>query len=402
MLSEQSAATVRATLPAVGAAIGEISERFYAGLFAAHPDLLRDLFNRGNQAAGTQRQALAGSIAAFATHLVEHPEDRPDAMLTRIAHKHASLGIAPEQYEVVREHLFAAIADVLGEAVTPEVAAAWDEVYWLMANALIAIERRLYEESGFGEGGERGDAWREWEVVERVQETADVVSFRLRPLDDAPVRDFRAGQYVSVRTRLADGARQIRQYSLCGTPGSDVRRISVKRVSGGATTPEGEVSNHLHAHVEVGSVLELSEPYGDLVLDDVQSAPLLLASAGIGVTPIVAMLAHLAATGHGTPVTIVHADRSPADHALRTDHETYAAKLPDASVHLWYEREAPEYARTGLADLTDVPVAPGTRAYLCGPLPFMRAVRAQLIEKGVAPADVHYEVFGPDLWLARA
>lgn len=399
MLSEQSAATIRATLPAVGAAIGEITERFYAGLFAAHPDLLRDLFNRGNQAAGTQRQALAGSIAAFATRLVQPaqdlPQDRPDAMLTRIAHKHASLGIAPEQYEVVHEHLFAAIADVLGEAVTPEVAAAWDEVYWLMANALIAIERRLYEESG-------GTAWREWEVVERVRETEDVVTFGLRPVDGAPVRDFRAGQYVSVRTQLPDGARQIRQYSLCGAPGADVRRISVKRVPGGATTPEGEVSNHLHARVREGSVLELSEPYGDLVLDGAAGTPLLLASAGIGVTPIVAMLAHLAAAGHDAPVTVVHADRSPADHALRTDHEAYATKLPDASVHLWYEREAPAHARTGLADLTDVPVAPGTRAYLCGPLPFMRAVRAQLIEKGVAPADVHYEVFGPDLWLARA
>ncbi|MEU5768854.1 globin domain-containing protein [Streptomyces asoensis] len=403
MLSEQSAATVRATLPAVGAAIGEITERFYAELFAAHPDLLRDLFNRGNQAAGTQRQALAGSIAAFATRLVERtgdtpddrPQDRPDAMLTRIAHKHASLGVTPEQYEVVHEHLFAAIAGVLGEAVTPEVAAAWDEVYWLMANALIAIERRLYEESG-------GAVWREWEVVERVEETADVVTFSLRPRDGAPVRDFRAGQYVSVRTQLPDGARQIRQYSLSGAPGADLRRISVKRVGGGPATPEGEVSDHLHARVREGAVLELSEPYGDLVLHGVEGAPVLLASAGIGITPIVPMLAHLAATGHDAPVTVVHADRSPADHALRADHAAYAAKLPDASVHLWYEREAPAHARTGLADLTDVPVAPGTRAYLCGPLPFMRAVRAQLIEKGVAPADVHYEVFGPDLWLARA
>ncbi|MER5585434.1 globin domain-containing protein [Streptomyces asoensis] len=407
MLSEQSAATVRATLPAVGAAIGEITERFYAGLFAAHPDLLRDLFNRGNQAAGTQRQALAGSIAAFATRLVEQtgdtadgrrrdrPQDRPDAMLTRIAHKHASLGVTPEQYAVVHEHLFAAIAGVLGEAVTPEVAAAWDEVYWLMANALIAIERRLYAERG-------GAAWREWEVVDRVEETADVVTFSLRPRDGAPVRDFRAGQYVSVRTQLPDGARQIRQYSLSGAPGADVRRISVKRVGGGPATPEGEVSDHLHARVREGAVLELSEPYGDLVLDGVEGAPVLLASAGIGITPIVPMLAHLAASGHDAPVTVVHADRSPADHALRADHEAYAAKLPDASVHLWYEREAPAHARTGLADLTDVPVAPGTRAYLCGPLPFMRAVRAQLIEKGVAPADVHYEVFGPDLWLARA
>ncbi|OIJ67163.1 globin domain-containing protein [Streptomyces mangrovisoli] len=393
MLSEQSAATVRATLPVVGAAIGEITERFYAGLFAAHPDLLRDLFNRGNQAAGTQRQALAGSIAAFATHLVDHPEQRPDALLGRIAHKHASLGVTAEQYQVVHDNLFAAIVAVLGDAVTPEVAAAWDEVYWLMANALIAIEKRLYEESG-------GPAWRPWEVVERVEETGDVVTFRLRPADGGAVPGFRAGQYVSVRVALPDGARQIRQYSLSGAPEDTVRQISVKRVAGDVSTPEGEVSNHLHAQVREGGVVELSEPYGDLVLDGTD-APLLLASAGIGVTPMVAMLAHLAATGHGGPVTVVHGDRSPADHALRADHERYTDKLPGAGLHLWYEQEAPAGARGGLVDLSGVEVREGTRAYLCGPLPFMRAVRAQLIEKGVAPADVHYEVFGPDLWQAQ-
>ncbi|MFJ7177596.1 globin domain-containing protein [Streptomyces massasporeus] len=392
MLSEQSAATVRATLPAVGAALGTITERFYTGLFEAHPELLRDLFNRGNQAAGTQRQALAGSIAAFATHLLDRPGQRPDAMLQRIAHKHASLGVTPEQYGVVHEHLFAAIAEVLGDAVTPEVAAAWDEVYWLMANALIAVERRLREEHD-------GPAWRAWEVVERVAETADVTTFRLRPAGGGPVRDFLAGQYVSVRVTLTDGARQIRQYSLSGAPGPDLRQISVKRVHT-ADAPDGEVSNHLHARVEVGDVLDLSEPYGDLVLDADSDTPLLLASAGIGVTPMTAMLAHLADSGHRAPVTVVHADRSPATHALRTDHEAYAAKLPDAAVHLWYEQDAPAGTHPGLVDLTGVPLAPGTHAYLCGPLPFMRAVRTQLIAKGVAPADIHYEVFGPDLWLA--
>lgn len=396
MLSDQSAATVRATLPAVGAAIGEITERFYARLFAAHPGLLRDLFNRGNQAAGTQRRALAGSVVAFATHLLDHPGQRPDALLGRIAHKHASLGVAPEQYAVVREHLFAGLAEVLGEAVTPEVAAAWDEVYWLMANALATIEKRLYEESG-------STRFRPWEVVGRVTETADVVTFRVRPADGGEVRGFRAGQYVSVGVTLPDGARQIRQYSLSGAPDGPVRRFSVKRVRGEGTAPDGEVSRHLHAHVREGDVLDLSEPYGDLVLGAAADRPLLLASAGIGVTPMVAMLAALAADGHTAPVTVVHGDRSPADHALRADHAAFAAKLPDASVHFFYERDAAPDARMGRVDLdrTDIAVRPGTRAYLCGPLPFMRAVRTQLIGRGVAPADVHYEVFGPDLWLAR-
>ncbi|WP_406841723.1 globin domain-containing protein (plasmid) [Streptomyces sp. AHU1] len=393
MLSEQSSHVVRATLPAVGSAIEEIAERFYTRLFDAHPDLLRDLFNRGNQAAGTQKQALAGSIAVFATHLLDNPDQRPDLMLNRIAHKHASLGILPEQYPIVHEHLFAAIVDVLGDAVTPEVAAAWSEVYWLMANALIAIEKRLYEES-------EHKVWRDWEVVERVQETKDVVTFRVRPVDDGPVPEFGAGQYLSVQVELPDGARQIRQYSLSGAPADSVRQFSVKRVHG-ATTPDGEVSNHLHAGVREGEVLQLSEPRGDLVLDHADGRPVLLASAGIGVTPMIAMLARLATVNHEAPVIVVHGDRSPADHALRDDHEGYTEKLPDGTVHFWYEQGAEDGAYTGRVDLTALEIPQGVRAYLCGPLPFMRAVREQLIGKGVAPADIFYEVFGPDLWLAK-
>ncbi|MDF3297234.1 globin domain-containing protein [Streptomyces tropicalis] len=393
MLSQPSAAVVRATLPAVTDALGEITERFYAGLFAARPDLLRDLFNRGNQASGTQRRALAGAFAAFAAHLVEHPDRRPAALLGRIAHKHASLGVAPEQYELVRHHLFAAIADVLGDAVTPAVAAAWDEVYRLMADALTAAERGLYEQGG-------GAGRRDWEVAERVTETSDVVSFLLRPADGGPVTPYRAGQYVSVQVELPDGARQLRQYSLSGAPDAALRRITVKRVRGGDGTPGGEVSEHLHARVQAGDVLRLSEPYGDVVLDADADTPVLLASAGIGVTPVVAMLAELAGTGHRAPVTVLHGDRSPADHALRAEHEAYAAGLPRADVHFFYGRDAGPGARTGRAGLDGVALHPGTRAYLCGPLPFMRELRDGLIARGVAAADVRYEVFGPDLWLA--
>ncbi|MFB7184240.1 globin domain-containing protein [Streptomyces sp. NPDC056230] len=397
MLSETSTATVRATLPAVGAAIGDIADLFYRKLFDAHPELLRDLFNRGNQASGAQRQALAGSIAAFATLLVEQPDTRPDVMLGRIAHKHASLGITPAQYDIVHTHLFAAIAEVLGDAVTPEVAAAWDEVYWLMAGALISIEERLYAQQGIV----AGDVWREWEVLARVEETADVATFQLRPADGSPAPAFHPGQYVSVQVELPDGARQIRQYSLSSAPGSPLRSITVKRVHGGGS-PDGEVSRHLHAQVGAGDRLRVSVPYGDLVLDSTD-APLLLASAGIGCTPMLSMLEHLAATGHRAPVTVVHGDRSPADHALRTDHALLTGKLADAAAHFWYENPEPGHRadRTGLVDLSDLAIAPGTHAYLCGPLPFMRTVRGQLLAKGVPAADIHYEVFGPDLWLAQ-
>ncbi|MFI1148617.1 globin domain-containing protein [Streptomyces sp. NPDC020817] len=395
MLSEKSTETVRATLPAVGAAIGDIADLFYTKLFAAHPELLRDLFNRGNQNAGLQKQALAGSIAAFATHLVARPDTRPDVMLQRIAHKHASLGVTREQYPVVHRHLFAAIAEVLGEAVTPEVAEAWDEVYWLMANALIAIEERLYAEQQVL----AGDAWRAWTVAARVEETADCTTFHLAPADGSPAPSFKPGQYVSVQVELADGSRQIRQYSLSSAPGSPVRSITVKRVHGEG--PDGEVSNHLHARTATGDTLRVSAPYGDFVLRD-STAPVLLASAGIGCTPMLSMLEHLADTGHAAPVTVLHADRSPADHALRADHRALTHKLADASARFWYEAAAEPGDGEGRLDLADVPLAPGTTAYLCGPLPFMRAVREQLLAKGVPASDIHYEVFGPDLWLASA
>ncbi|MET9619741.1 globin domain-containing protein [Streptomyces sp. NPDC006464] len=395
MLSQQATPVVRATLPVVGAALEEITERFYAGLFDAHPELLRELFNRGNQASGDQRQALAGSIAAFAGTLLAHPDARPDAMLARIAHKHASLGVTSAQYKVVHEHLFAAIVDVLGEAVTPEVAQAWDEVYWLMANALIALEARLYADKGVAEGG----VWQTMEIAERREETADTVSFVLRHADGRPTEAFRPGQYVSVRVGLPDGARQIRQYSLSSAPGRPQWRITVKRVDG---DPAGEVSTWLHAHGRAGDTVEVSAPFGDLVLPE-GDGPLLLASAGIGSTPMLAMLDHLAATGSTRAVTVVHADRSPAGHAHREELRRLVDALPQGALHLWYEdgdaADEAAGARTGRVDVSVLDLPAAVSVYLCGPLPFMRAVRGDLLARGVAASAVHYEVFGPDLWL---
>ncbi|MEV8623783.1 globin domain-containing protein [Streptomyces sp. NPDC051079] len=391
MLSEQATPVVRATLPVVGGALDEITERFYAGLFAAHPELLRDLFNRGNQATGDQRKALAGSIAAFAGALLAQPEARPDVMLSRIAHKHASLGVTSAQYKVVHEHLFAAIVSVLGDAVTPEVARAWDEVYWLMANALIAIEARLYQEQGVAEG----QVWQPMEVAERRTETPDTVSLVLRHVDGRPTGGFRPGQYVSVQVTLPDGARQIRQYSLSAAPGRPEWRITVKRVEG---DPAGEVSSWLHAHAGVGGRVTVSAPFGDLVLPE-GDGPLLLASAGIGSTPMLAMLDHLVTTGSQRRVTVVHADRTPGSHAHREELRRLVDALPQGSLHLWYEEPGTEAAGRGRAEVSTLDLPKDVTAYLCGPLPFMRAVRGDLLARGIAPAAVHYEVFGPDLWL---
>ncbi|MDQ1042544.1 globin domain-containing protein [Streptomyces sp. V4I2] len=397
MLSEQSVPVVRATLPAVGAAIGNITELFYRKLFEAQPELLRDLFNRGNQASGDQQKALAGSIAAFAGLLLEKPDTRPDSMLARIANKHASLGITSDQYKIVHRHLFAAITEVLGDAVTDEVAAAWDEVYWLMANALIAIEARLYQEAGAADGEVR----QRMEIAERRQETSDVVSLLLRPADGCPAAPFRPGQYVSVQVELPDGARQIRQYSLSSAPGRQNWRISVKRVRDEAR-PDGEVSTWLHEHAQPGDTLTVSAPFGDLVLP-AGDGPLLLASAGIGNTPMLAMLDHLASTGSTRPVITIHADRSPADHAHRAEQLGLVRALPNARHHLWYEvpGDQASEAAAGQADVSSLHLPADLTAYLCGPLPFMRAVRGDLLRCGVPAERIHYEVFGPDLWLGQ-
>ncbi|MGC5241026.1 globin domain-containing protein [Streptomyces albogriseolus] len=399
MLSAESAAVVRATLPAVAGALDEITTRFYGAMFRDRPELLDGMFNRGNQASGAQRRALAGSIAGFATALLDDPDTRPDTLLDRIAHKHAAVGVTDDQYTIVHKYLFGAIAEVLGDAVTPEVAAAWDEVYWLMAGALISREARLYQDAGV----EPGRVWRQWSVVERRTETPDVVSFVLRPADGRPAPEARAGQYVSVRALMPDGIHQLRQYSLSSDPGGELRRITVKRVAGTDGAPDGEVSRLLHERIREGDELTLSAPFGDVFLDDPADAttPVVLVSAGIGGTPMTSILARLAALGSPRPVLVLHADRSAADHALRGETRELVGRLPGARAVFWYERPGPEEvdAREGLMSLDGIELPQDASVFLCGPLPFMRDVRGQLLRAGVPARHIRYEVFGPDLWL---
>ncbi|MFF7452267.1 MULTISPECIES: globin domain-containing protein [unclassified Streptomyces] len=399
MLSAESAAVIRATLPAVAGALDEITTRFYGAMFRDRPELLDGMFNRGNQASGAQSRALAGSIAGFATALLDAPDTRPDTLLDRIAHKHSAVGVTDDQYTIVHKYLFGAIAEVLGDAVTPEVAAAWDEVYWLMAGALIGREARLYQEAGV----EPGRIWRQWTVIERRTETPDTVSFLLRPADGEPAPQARAGQYVSVRALMADGVHQLRQYSLSCDPGGELRQITVKRVTGTAGEPDGELSNLLHTQVHPGDELTLSAPFGDVFLDDPAdtTTPVVLVSAGIGCTPMTGILAHLAALRSPRPVTVLHADRSPADHALRNETRRLAGQLPNARALFWYENDGLEEpaARAGRMNLDGVELPDDATVFLCGPLPFMREVRGQLLRAGVPAKRIRYEVFGPDLWL---
>jgi nitric oxide dioxygenase len=398
VLSDRSRPVVQATLPAVAENIGEIAKRFYGHMLGGHPELLDGVFNRGNQAEGTQQVALAGSVAAFASALVQNPEQLPDKLLSRIAHKHTSLGIRPDQYQVVHDNLFWAIADVLGDAVSPEVAAAWDEVYWLMAYALINQERGLYSARGV----RPETVWRPWQVEHKITETDDVVTFVVKRIDDRLVKTSLPGQYVTVLMPMPDGVRQPRQYSLTRADDGEHRQFSVKRVRGG-DKPDGEVSNLLHDTVDVGDVVTMSLPFGDVVLDDWR--PAVFASAGIGIAPMAGMLSHLASARSGLDVTLLHADLDESSWALRRQVLDDVRALPNGSVHAWFEQGAEcslpvDGAHGGLMDLGQVDLPDGAVYYLCGPVPFMQAVRGALIDRGVAPRDIQYEVFGPDLWQA--
>src|SRR3954451_21772055 len=210
MLSERSRPVVEATLPVVGAHVGEIASRFYRHLFVEHPELLDGVFNRGNQARGEQQRSLAGSVATFATALVETPERTPESLLRRIAHKHASLGIRPEQYQVVHDNLMWAIVDVLGDAVTADVAAAWDEVYWLMAYALTSEERGLYSARGVTPE----TVWRPWRVEKKIAETDEVDPFVVGRSAHPLGKPSLPGRYATVLMPMPDAVGHPRQYSL--------------------------------------------------------------------------------------------------------------------------------------------------------------------------------------------
>ncbi len=395
MLSAQSESVVRATAPVVAEHAVEITSRFYPAMFEAHPELL-DLFNRGNQANGDQRRALASAVVSYATHLVDEQARDFQPVLERIAHKHVSLGIRREQYTIVGRHLLGAVADVLGDAVTPEVANAWDEVYWLFATELIAEEARLYKAAGV----DPHEPWRTYEVVERVDEAVDTISLVLAPVGGGVVPPHLPGQYVTVVVTLPDGSRQPRQYTLSSGSRPGSLQITVRRVRGRAGTPDGMVSTFLHEHVGVGETLEVSTPSGDLVLER-RETPLLLVSAGVGITPVAAILDDLSARGGSRSVTVAHADRSAATHPLFDAVTTSLSSMQHASVHTWYEdvdsAGRRRGARAGLMDLDEVSLPTDADVFLCGPLPFMRRARADMVRRGVSPDRIHYEVFGPDV-----
>ncbi len=341
---------------------------------------------------------MAGSVVAYAVQLIDPEAPSFDHVMRRIAYKHVSLGIRPEQYTIVGEHLLASVGEVLGNAVTPEVAAAWGEVYWLFALQLVAEEARLYHEANV----DSSQPTRPYRVVRRIEETADVISLVLEPADGGTLPAIAPGQYVSVFCRPARWRSATPAVHRVFHRGTDSAADHGAAGPRSERSPDGRVSSYLHDHVEIGHLLDVSARAGDFVLTPTDS-PLLLASAGAGITTVLPIVEHIARTQPQRPVIVAHADRRAEDHALQDTVLHLGREIDDFSSYTWYETldEGDSRSRQGFMDLSDIPLPNDVQVFTCGPLPFMGLVRSTLLDRGVPPARIRYEVFGPDLWPAQ-
>jgi len=385
-LSAQTIALVKATVPALEAHGLEITRRMYQRMFAN--EAIRDLFNQSHHGdSGSQPRALASAVLAYAQNI-----DRLDVLgpaVERIAQKHVGLQILPEHYPAVAESLLGAIKDVLRDAATDEILAAWGEAYWFLADILIGREKQIYNQTSAAPGGWTG--WRKF-IVERKDRESDIItSFVLRPEDGGPVLRHRPGQYLTFWVDLPGHHPLKRNYSISSAPDDHTYRISVKR------EPDGVVSGWLHDTVEPGAMLKVAPPAGEFFLPEKPERPIVLVSGGIGLTPLVSMLETVARTKPDHSIQHIHGTLNGATHAraltAATPHTTtfYAEPRPEDQI-------GRDHDHAGLISVDwlrkHTPLAEADY-FLCGPRPFLRDFVTGLSAAGVPPGRIHYEFFGP-------
>lgn len=389
MLDAQTIATVKSTAPLIAATGPKLTAHFYDRMFRQHPEL-KDIFTMSHQRNGAQREALFNAVCAYAMNI-----DNLGALgaaVEKIANKHASLMIRPEHYPIVGENLLATIEELLNPG--EEVLTAWGKAYGVLADIFIQREAGLYQEKAALQGGWEG--LREFRVIRKQPQSELITSFELAPVDGKPVADYRPGQYISVY--INDDAlenQEIRQYSLTQAPDGKTYRIAVKRED------KGTISGWLHANVQEGDVVRLTPPLGDFFLEAEKETPVVLISAGVGLTPMMAMLQTLAAQQHPADVTWLHAAEHGGVHAFAEEVNRFGAQLPAFSQTVWYREPRADEAHphlTGLMDLTaqqDALLSKTRHYYLCGPVAFMQHIARQLTAMGVSADQIHYECFGP-------
>jgi ferredoxin-NADP reductase len=255
------------------------------------------------------------------------------------------------------------------------------------------------------EGGAAGDGkpaaapgwagFRPLRVTRIVPETATVASIYLQSDDGQPLPAALPGQYLTLRVAAGEPP-PARSYSLSSAPGAGTYRISVKR------EPHGLVSGYLHSMLQEGAVIDVAAPRGEFVLED-GTGPVVLVSAGIGVTPVLAMLHKLAAEKTEREVWWLHAARDPAEHALAAEASELLTSLPAAREHVFYSaagqakpcrRAHVTAGRLTAERLAALGIPPTATAYICGPAAFMTAMSDALVGLGIPAGRVRTELFG--------
>lgn len=249
--------------------------------------------------------------------------------------------------------------------------------------------------------GAESNAWagfRPLRVSRIVAESTTVASIYLAPHDDAPLTRPKPGQYLTLRVAGAADPPPVRNYSLSATPSDNEYRISVKRET------HGLVSTYLHTRLRVGDTVDVASPRGDFVLpeDRDDTTPVLLLSAGVGVTPVLAMLHALAAAHSKRDIWWLHTAHSAVEHAFAAEAHKLLAGLDRGHEHVYYTAPGPAAVvdppavsgRLGREALGVLALPTDATAYLCGPIPFMAAVREALTRVGVGSDRIHTELFG--------
>ena len=393
MLDQATIAVIKSTIPLLESAGPALTQHFYQRMFSHNPEL-KDVFNLAHQRSGGQPLALFSAVAAYARNI-----DNLGALagaVERIAHKHTGFLIQPEQYHIVGSHLLATLKEMGGSAVTDEVLEAWGKAYGVLADIFIGREGELYREKASELGGWQGA--RPFLIKEKRQESELVTSFVLAPVDGKPVLRFKPGQYISIRLNHPSLEHQeIRQYSLSDAPNGRDYRISVKR------EPQGQASNLLHDKLHVGDEVALMPPAGDFFLQTETTTPVVLLSAGVGLTPMLSMLNQLLAEQAGTEIRWLHACEHGTQHAFKEEIQAKSRQHASLQSRVWYrvpaeqDVQGKDYDFSGtiaLEQVTDL-IPANAHYYFCGPLGFMKAVKDQLSSLGVPADRMHYEVFGP-------
>jgi nitric oxide dioxygenase len=224
-----------------------------------------------------------------------------------------------------------------------------------------------------------------------VRESEEIMSLALRPADGGGAADFESGQFIGLRL-LVDGEEIRRNYSLSAASNGRDYRISVKRENG------GKASNYLHDRLVIGATLELFPPAGDFVLRP-SAKPLALITAGVGITPALAMLETALRTTR--PIYFIHYARHSGVHAFREWLQQQAQLHPQIRLFFAYSEPRPGDHSDGIGFVsrdqleTWLPRQRDLDAYFLGPKLFMRQVKRYLKEIGVPQSQCHYEFFGP-------